>query len=153
MITKKRKIIITGIVLFVCGTFVASVCTFLLRKEKEVLLTTGEATVGMVTRTYSVRSRFFGGNDPYVINYSFFIDDTILDGTCSLPYGEKEQFTKAVVGGTYRVKYNPDKPNKKSRIYIDEPVSVSDKEYEELLERWFVMREKVEKSKTWWKIF
>ena len=148
-LTKNKKIR-TAIILIVCSFLLALVCAFFLRKERNGLMTMGEETVGMVTRTYIAGSR---DADCFNINFSFFKGDTILDGVCSFYLGEREQFDKAVVGGTYRVRYIPDKPNKEARIYIDEPVSVSEGEYDKLLERWGVMREKVEKSKTWWKNF
>lgn len=148
-IKKNGNKCITGLVIFVCGILGYLVFASLIRKERTMLVETGKETVGIVTRTYIAGS---WNSDCFIINFSFIGDDTILDGITSFYLNERELFNKAVVGGTYRVRYNPDRP-KKSRIYIDDPVSVSEEEYDKLLERWFVMREKVEKSKTWWKNF
>ena len=68
------------------------------------------------------------------------MDDTIINGTCSLSYEEKEQFQKAVVGDTYKVRFSPEEPYKKVRIYIDEPVSSSEEEYKRLWERLWIKR-------------
>ena len=124
------------------------IMAFILRNEREKLLKNGTETVGIVTHTRTSRS-----NDPYIINFSFINNDTILDGQISLTLGEKKQFYNALVGYTYKVRYFPDKPPKKARIYIDEPIDVSEEEYLRLLERVNMERQRVEKSKTRWKNF
>ena len=126
------------------------VAVLMLRNDREKLMKTGTETVGIITHTYTLNGRF---NDPYVINFSFIKDDTILNGVTSLTLGEKELFFEAVVGQTYKVRYNPNKPQKKSRIYPDEPVVVSNEDYERLLDRVYKRQKRVEKSKTWWKNF
>ena len=145
MITKKKelKIQLWAIIFSLVLTFIMAI---ILRNERDKLLKTGTETIGIVTHTRTSKT-----NDPYVINFSYIKDDTILDGQISLTLGEKEQFYNALVGYTYKVRYFPDKPPKKARIYIDEPVEVSEEDYIRLLEKVYLERQRVEKSKTWWK--
>lgn len=126
--------------------------------ERNNLLKKGTETVGIVTHPYISKSSKI---TPYVIRFSFIKDDTIIDMTNTLDKrnalpGDKidnEMFSKAVVGQTYRVRYFSNKPLKKARIFINEPVSVSDENYMKLLERVYAEQQRVEKSKTWWKNF
>lgn len=147
MMTKKRelKIQLWAIIISLVLIFIM---VFILRNERDNLLKTGIETVGIVTHTRTSKI-----NDPYIINFSFINEDTILDGQISLTLGEKEQFYNALVGYTYKVRYFPDKPPKKARIYIDEPAEVSEEDYLRLLEKLNMEHQRVEKSKTWWKIF
>ncbi len=138
-VNKNRKLRI-ALIVFVCGLLIALVSALFLRKERQTLLSTGEETIGVVTNTYTIGSRFGTGPNPYIIEFSFFMDDTIIDGACSLSYEEKEQFQKAVVGDTYKVRFSPEEPYKKVRIYIDEPVTTSEKEYKRLWERLWIKR-------------
>ena len=147
---KSRNKATRALIIMACSLFLGLVCAFFISKERGALMTNGVETVGMVTRTYVAGSRY---TDCLIINYSFIKDDTILDGITSFYLNEREQFDRAVVGGTYRVRYNPNKPNKKSRIYIDEPIPVSDEKFNRLSERLVLERGRVEKSKTWWKNF
>lgn len=147
MITKKKqfKIQLGAIIISLVLTFIIA---FIIRNERKKLYETGTETVGIVTHKRTSRT-----NDPYIINFSFIKDDAILDGQISLTLGEKKQFFDALVGYTYKVRYFPDKPSKKARIYIDEPVRASEEDYLRLLEKVNVERQRIEKSKTWWKNF
>jgi len=146
MMTQKKQ---NKIILYVwISSFVISLAlVFHMRSEREKMLKTGTETVGIVTHTRTNRP-----NDPYCIDFSFIKDDTVLNGNISLTSGEKEQFIHAIVGNTYKVRYFDNKPFK-ARIYIDEPVSVSEEDYIKLLESVNERRQQVEKSKTWWKNF
>lgn len=147
MMTKKKelKIQLWAIIISLVLVFIMA---FILHNERDKLLETGTETVGIVTHTRTSKT-----NDPYIINFSFIKDDTLLDGQISLTLGEKEQFYNAFVGYTYKVRFFSDDPPKKARIYIDEPVDVSEEEYLRLLERVDAERQNVEKAKTWWKNF
>lgn len=144
---KNNKI---NIIYCICGFLVMLVAALMLRNDREKLMKTGTVTVGIITHTHTHNGRL--NDDPYVIDFSFIKDDTIIDGVTSLTLGEKDLFFKAIVGQTYKVRYNPNKP-KKSRIYPDEPIMVSNEDYERLLDRVYVRQQQVEKSKTWWKNF
>ena len=129
-----------ALIVFVCGLLIALVSALVLRKERQTLMTSGEETIGVVTNTYTIGSRFGSGTNPYIIEFSFILVDTIIDGTCSLSYEEKEQFQKAVVGETYKVRFSLEEPSIKARIYIDEPISSSEEEYKRLWERLWIKR-------------
>ena len=129
---------------------------FVLHIERNNLFKKGTETVGIITHTYISKSSKI---TPYVIRFSFIKDDTIIDMTNSLDKrnalpGDKiddEMFQKAIVGQTYRVRYFPNKSLPKARIYIYEPVMVSEEDYMRLMERVYVEQQQVEKNKTWWK--
>lgn len=61
-----------AVIVFVCGLLVALVSALVLRKERQTLMTTGEETIGVVTNTYTIGSRFGSGTNPYIIEFSFF---------------------------------------------------------------------------------
>ena len=129
--------------------------TVFLRIERNNLLKTGTETIGIITQAYTSKSSKI---TPYVVRFSFIKDDTIIDMTNSLDIrntlpGGKVEFQKALVGYTYKVRYFNNKPLKKARIYIDEPISASDEDYMKLFERVKVEQQRVEQSKTWWKNF
>lgn len=155
--TKKNQTKFTLWTVLICVIIVIS-HTFAIHIERHNLLQNGTETVGIVTHTYISKSSKI---TPYVINFSFIKDDTIIDMTNSLDKrntlpGDKiddEIFRKAIVGQTYRVRYFPNKPTKKARIYINEPVSVSDEDNIKLMERVCLKQQRIEKSKTWWKNF
>lgn len=149
MMTNKRKIGIAFIV-SACCFFLTLILALQFRKERKTLEATGIETVGIVTNTYIAGSRY---SDCFHIEFSFIKGDTILDGLSSFSLEEREQLEKAVIGSTYMVRFFSNKPSKTARIYIDEPVSVSEKEYQRLLERVWVTRKRIDRSKTWWKNF
>lgn len=140
----------TNIILCICALLVLFLAGLKRRNDREKLMKTGAVTVGIITHTHTHNGRL--NDDPYVIDFSFIKDDTIINGITSLTLEEKDLFFKAIVGQTYKVRYNPNKP-KKSRIYPDEPVMVSNEDYERLLDRVYIRQQQVEKSKTWWKNF
>ncbi len=119
-----------------------------MRKEREHLERSGRETVGMV-----IHKRVDRSSAPYMIDFAFFEEDSIVEGMVSFSLGEKKQYQNAVIGCTYRVRYFPDKPPKYARIYTEEPVSIAEEEYLRLLEQLFIKRHQIEKSKNWWKIF
>lgn len=149
MTTNKGKTRI-ALIVSVCCFFLTLILALQFRKERKTLEAIGNETVGIVTNTYIAGSRY---SDCFHIEFSFIKDDTILDGLSSFSLEEREQFEKAVVGNTYIVRFFSNKSFKKARIYLDEPVSVSEEEYQRLLERAFVIRKRIDRSKTWWNSF
>ena len=128
--TKKNQTKFTLWTVLVC-VIMMIIHTIIIHIERNNLLKKGTETVGIVTHTYISKSSKI---TPYVISFSFIKDDTIIDMTNTLDKrntlpGDKidnEMIRKAIVGQTYRVRYFPNKPPKKARIYIDEPVEVSE---------------------------
>ncbi|MBO6026418.1 MAG: hypothetical protein J6P73_04150 [Bacteroidales bacterium] len=152
--TKKNQIKITLWCVLTCFS-ITLIHAIHIRIERNNLLKKGTETVGIVTYANISKPTKI---THYTVDFSFFKDDTVIDMRNSLDIrntlpGGKIEFQKAIVGYTYRVRYFNDKPLKKARIYMDEPVSVSDEDYMKLLERAYVKQQQVEKSKTWWKNF
>ena len=149
---KQTKIQLWSIII---GFSTALILAFCFRSERYKLLKTGVETVGIVTHTYVTGTR----TPSFVVNFSFIMDDTIIDVSNTLdirntiPDGNagKDLFLYAIVGHTYKVRYFHDKPLKKARIFIDEPIVAPIEDYSRLLERVYEEQERVEKTKTWWK--
>lgn len=149
---KQTKIQLWSIII---GFSMALILAFCFRSERDKLLKTGVETVGIVTRTYVTGTK----TPSFVVNFSFIKDDPIVDVSNTIdirntvPDGNagKNMFQYAIVGNTYKVRYFHDKPLKKARIFIDEPVVVSIEDYSKLLVSVYEEQERVEKSKIWWK--
>ena len=135
-VNRNRKIRI-ALIVSGCCFLLTFIMALQFRKERKTLETKGNETVGIVTNTYIAGSRY---SDCFHIEFSFIKEDTIIDGLSSFSLEEREQFEKAVVGNTYIVRFFSNKPSKKARIYIDEPVSISEKEYKRLWERLWIKR-------------
>ena len=154
MISKKKqtKIQLWSIII---GFSMALILAFCFRSERDKLLKTGVETVGIVTHTYVTGTK----TPSFVVIFSFIKDDSIIDVSNTIdirntiPDGNAGDnlFQYAIVGNTYKVRYFHDKPLKKARIFMDEPVVVSIEDYSKLLVRVYEKQERVEKSKTWWK--
>ncbi len=153
MISKKKetKIQLWTIIISFSIVFIMA---FSYRIERNKLLKTGVETVGIITHTFVTET-----TPSFIVDFSFIKDDSIIDVSNTIDVrntipngnGVKNLFPYAIVGNTYKVRYFRDKPLKKARIFIDEPVVVSIEDYTILLERVYAKQKRVEKSKPRWK--
>ena len=90
-----------ALIVFVCGLLIALVSALVIRKERQTLMTTGEETIGIVTNTYTIGSRFGSGTNPYIIEFSFFGDDTIIDMGRVLYHTKKRNNSRKPLSGKH----------------------------------------------------